>query len=88
MVITPPNRTSSEDASTYLKLKGLLMTQALYTCFTETPMRTMVQRKIGDYSLVHVALALLAIGIALAAGSAHFDQAAWGDSNTIGILAP
>jgi hypothetical protein len=88
MVITALNKTSSEDASTHLKLNGVSMTQALYTGFTETPAQNIVQRKRGDYSLAYVALALLAIGIALAAGSAHFDQAAWGDPSTIGILAP
>jgi hypothetical protein len=88
MVITAPNKSSSQDASTHLKLNGASTTQALYAGFRETPVRNIVQRKRGDYSFVYVAIALLAIGIALAAGSGHFDQAAWGDPSTIGILAP
>jgi hypothetical protein len=88
MVVTAPNRTSSEDASTPLKLKGVSMAQALYTRFTETHAQNAVQRKGGNYSLVYAGLALLAIGIALLAGSAHFDHAARGDPNIIDYLTP
>jgi len=88
MVITAPNRTSGEDASTPLNLKGVTMTQALYTQFTETHVQNRVQRERGDYSLVYVGLALLAIGIALVTGSPHFDQAAWSDPSIISFPAP
>jgi hypothetical protein len=79
MVITAPYGTSSEDASTHLELKGVSMTQTLYTRYAETDAQNIVQRIKGHYPLMYVGLALLVFGIALVAGSPHLDLAAWDD---------